>query len=110
MSDNIIKFPETETPKEDWIIGPFEEYRCVIEGRKIPMLEARRVSDGVNLIVDNRFCVCVPEDIAESVAWLLAQALAVGSGYASLSQPTKDRCFAPLCSRIGSVTTTEDTP
>lgn len=107
MTDNIVKFPQAEQDKEDWIVGPFERYRCIIEGRSIPMLEARRVADGVNLIVDNRFCVCVPDDIAESVAWLVAQALAVGSGYASLSQPTKDRCFAPHGSRIGSVSTEE---
>lgn len=107
MSDNILVFPEKTKESEDFLVGPFEEYRVVIEGRKIPRLTGRRTDEGVNLIVDGRFCVLVPDDIAQSVAWLVAQALAVGSGYSYLGAEIKDQCFAPQCMRIGSVETEE---
>lgn len=105
MSDNILEFPSKPEEPEDFLIGPFEECRVVIEGRKIPKLTGHRTTDGVNLIIDNRFCVLVPNDLAQDIAWLVAQAMAVGAGYPHLGAETKDRCFAPLCMQVGNVTT-----
>lgn len=79
-----------------FMVGPLIRYEVNIEGRVIPKLTA--IPDGENrisLVVDGRFSASVPEEYATSVAWLLAQALAVGAGYASLNSETKERPFAP---------------
>lgn len=106
MSD-VIDFPAKPPAKQEWLIGPFEYHAVVIEGRRIPRLTAHRTPDGINLIVDDRFCVLLPEDVAADVAWLVANALAVGAGYPCLSAENKDRPFAPKVFQVGSVTTEE---
>ena len=104
---NVVQLFE---PKPiDFLIGPFEEYRVVIDGRVIPLLSAQKLESGkVNLVLDNRFCVCCESDAAHQVAWIMANALAVGQGYPSIGATTKDRPFAPIAMQIGSVETNED--
>ena len=79
----------------EWITDPFSASRVVIEGRLIPNLTARRDGDSVTLVVDDRLSVTIPSDVAYQVAWLVANAMAIGAGYPSLSAETKDRPFAP---------------
>lgn len=90
---------ETQKPPE-FLVGPFETYKVQIEGRMIPHLTGRREGDRVSLIVDHRFSVSFREEDAYQVAWLLAQALAVGSGYSHLGAETKEQPFAPQGARI----------
>lgn len=97
--DNVTQFPPPDKAPE-FMIGPFEEYRVVIEGRKIPFLTVFKDADGVNLVIDHRLSIAVPEDRAYDICWLLANAMAVAQGYACLSSESKDRCFAPQCSQI----------
>lgn len=101
--DNVTAFP---TPKlVEWIVGPFEEYRVVLEGRKIPRLTAQRHEDGrVTLILDGRFGLdCANNEIAYSTADFVATALAIGQGYPCYTAETKKRPFAPKCMQIGDV-------
>jgi len=49
----------------------------------------------ISIIVDNRFSASIPEEYSQQVAWLVAQALAVGAGYTSINSETTDRPFAP---------------
>ena len=101
MSENVTEFPVRKAP--DFLIGPFEYYKVVIEGRAIPKLTGRRQSDGkVFLTVDGRFGTAVDEDRAYDVAWLLAHALAIGAGYSHLGAESKDTCFAPQCVQLPS--------
>ena len=71
----------------------------VVEGREIPGLRMKDRNDTpsgmISLQVDGRFEIDVPAEFAPSVAWLVSQALAVGSGFAFLGSETKDRPFAP---------------
>ena len=80
--DNVVKMPDP--PKRpDWIVGPFEEWRVIIEGREIPRLQARRGTDGmVHFPLDHRFGLDVPEELAYPVACYVANAMAIGAGYA----------------------------
>lgn len=98
MTDNITRFPAT--PPDDFMIGPFEEYRVRIEGRQIPWLTAFHDGDEIALVVDHRFSISMPKERAYDVAWLLANAMAVASGYPWLGAETKDRPFAPQCSEL----------
>jgi len=94
--EKVVRLPEPPKPPE-WIVGPFEEYRVVIEGRVIPNLTARRLqSGGVTLCVDRRWMAefANPAD-AYQAAWLIANAMAVASGYPWLGASNKDMPFAP---------------
>ncbi len=69
---------------------------CVVEGRQIPRLMIREREDGqIELILDRRFAIDVPPTLAPQVAWLVANALAIGEGYTHLGAETKDSSFAP---------------
>lgn len=93
-----------EPKRPDFLIGPFEEYRVVIDGRVIPLLSAQKLESGqVNLVLDHRFCVCLDADTVQSVAWMVANALAIGQGYAHAGAENKERPFAPISMSIGSV-------
>jgi len=98
MADNVMQFPEQKPP--EFIIGPFAENRVVIEGRLIPHLTVTREGDKTGLVIDNRLSISVPNDLAYSVCWLLANAMAVAQGYPCLSSESKDRAFAPLCTKL----------
>jgi hypothetical protein len=107
MSDNIVEFPTKEKERDPlaFMIGPFEILHCVIEGRRIPRLTACKTDAGINLIVDGRMGIMVPPELAEDVAWLVAQALAVGAGYSNLEAENQNRCFTPKVLEVGSITT-----
>ena len=97
----IINLPSAEKP-DDLLIGPFTVYKVQVEGRIIPRLTGHPQEDGqVTLIVDGRFAVDFPAEVANQAAWLLANALAVGEGYAHLGAPNKDRSFAPRGAQLG---------
>jgi hypothetical protein len=78
------------------LIGPFSEFRVILDGRVIPRLTAIKDGDKISLMVDHRFAASFSEDDARSAAWLIAQALAIGAGYPHLGAETKDQPFAPI--------------
>ena len=95
----------TQKPPE-FIVGPFTESRDVIEGRVIPRLTARQNDDGsIELIVDHRFSGTFEIHQAYRVAWLIANAMAVGAGYACLRSETKEQPFAPQIIQLGEIPT-----
>lgn len=95
----VLNFPEPPEKPPALLIGPFTYHQVVVEGRAIPRLTGYPREDGTtSLIVDDRFCVDVPNDLAPQVAWLVANAMAVGAGYTHLAASNKDQCFAPTCS------------
>lgn len=93
MTDNVSQLP-TQEPL-DPLVGPFTEYRVVVEGRVIPRLTGRHRGDHTILAIDHRFCIEVPKDLAYKVSWLIAQAMAVASGYPSFKATSKEQPFAP---------------
>lgn len=100
MTNNVTQFPKQGAP--EFMIGPFEEYRVVIEGRLIPHLTAKREGENVFLMVDNRMGITVPKDRAYDICWLVANAMAVAKGYPCLSSENTDRPFAPQCAELSS--------
>ena len=97
--DNVVQFPKPPEPVE-FLIGPFTEYRVMVEGRIIPRLTGCRVKDGVELVIDKRFGVTVPDEFAYKVAWLLSNAMAVAAGYAFLGSEDRSQPFAPKGMRL----------
>lgn len=99
MSDNIIKFPKDET--SELLVGPFEYYKVVVDGRAIPNLTGFHDGDKIALVLDGRFSISVSKDDATPVAWMIANALAIGAGYPSMNAADKSRPFAPQIAQIG---------
>lgn len=75
-------------------------HQIIVEGRAIPGLTGWVEGDEVFLCIDNRMTVPVRKQDAQQVAWFVANAMAVASGYAFVGAETKDRPFAPLVSGI----------
>jgi hypothetical protein len=100
--DNVIQIPEREKP-EDLLIGPFEEWRVQVEGRIIPRLTGFKDGDKIALVLDGRWSASFNEEDARQAAWLIANALAIGEGYAFLGSANKDQPFAPMGIGLGSL-------
>lgn len=98
--DNIVTLPEKK--KLEWIVGPFEEWRVVIDGRMIPKLTAYRQTDGrVTLSLDHRFIIDLPDEgLAYQVAAFAANAMAIGKGYPWSGAESKQQPFAPQAHAI----------
>jgi hypothetical protein len=81
---------------DDLLIGPFEEYRVVVDGRVVPLLTGFREGDAYWLVVDHRFA-CGPfptQEIARQAAICAGQAMAVTAGYSHLEADDKTQPFA----------------
>lgn len=99
MTDNVTQFPAPPPKAELKMVGPFQEWRVVVDGRFVPNLTAfedKSFGDGISLVVDHRFSIWVERDRAPDVAWLLAQAMAVAAGYPHFSADSKERPFASI--------------
>jgi hypothetical protein len=100
MADNVFHLPPPpEQP--DFLVGPFETWKVCVEGRLIPRLTGFREGDQTFLVVDERFAVAFPHDLARSAAWLIANAMAVSEGYSHLGAEQKGaQPFAPKAMEI----------
>ena len=66
----------------------------VVDGRLIPRLRAAHIGDVTELILDGRLSYNVPRDLSKLVAAAMANSMAVGAGYASVSADSPEP-FAP---------------
>jgi hypothetical protein len=63
-------------------VGPFDDWRVVVDGRRVPFLSARPVDGGkVDLTLDDRYGLLVDVETAEKVIPFLADAIAVAMGF-----------------------------
>lgn len=62
-------------------VGPFPQTVVVMDGRRVPFLEASHLGDRVSLSLDNRFGLDLTVAEAEKVVPFLADAIAIGLGY-----------------------------
>lgn len=98
--DNVTQFPAPEVKSP--LFGPHPEYySIVVDGRRIPQLTGHKSGDNETyLVLDGRFSVTVPNELAYQVAWILANAIAIGQGYSHLGAESKDHPFAPQIAEI----------
>lgn len=98
MSD-VLDFPKIA--QEPWHYPYHEADRVIIEGRQIPKLTAMADGDHVLIILDGRLSISVPQALGRQVAWLAANALAIGAGYSHLGAESKGTPFAPVVIGLG---------
>ena len=73
------------------LVGPFEEWRVVLEGREVPFLTAWPANGGViHLTLDRRYGLDVAVADAERLIPFLADCIAVGMGYACHQRADQD--------------------
>jgi hypothetical protein len=95
--DNVTPMRPPRAQSEDpLLIGPFETWRVVVDGRVIPRLTGFYDDQNIALVVDGRFSASFPPELARQAAWLLAQALAIGAGYTHSGATDKGQPFAPV--------------
>lgn len=98
--NNVTQFPPPPDPPP-LLIGPFQTYHVVVDGRIIPRLTGWTKGDKTWLCVDRRFGGGFStEEDARQAAYLIANAMAVAEGYAWVGAENKDRCFAPKSMQI----------
>lgn len=85
-------------------IGPFEVNRLTIDGYEIPRLSGA-LRDGVwSFTLDNRFACDVPEIYGHGVAWMIANAMAIGAEYSCFGENSEPlNQFKRRLSRLNTV-------
>ena len=93
--DNVINMPVKVMP--DLLIGPFEKWEVVVDGRKMPLLSGFKEGEKYWLVVDSRFaCGPFEEGQAHQAARLAGECMAITSGYPNLRADDKTQPFAPF--------------
>jgi hypothetical protein len=65
-------------------VGPFEHHDVVVDGWKVPLLQAHLVGEErIDLVLDGRFALELSTAEAENVIPFLADAIAVALGFGS---------------------------
>jgi len=110
--DNVTQFPprakqEAGDDPLEFLFAYHEMDRVLIADHEIKRLRGKRSADGasVMLLLDDRFMLEVPSNIARDVAGFVANALAIGEGYPWYGATTKERPFAPTAIGLGPVPT-----
>lgn len=67
-------------------IGPFSVYKLRLGGYRIPQLQGRLIDGMWHFKLDERFGCEVPERYGCEVAWMIANALAIGAGYSCFGE------------------------
>ena len=93
----------SEIKPHECLVGPFKSYKVVVEGKSIPGLTAWPESETQTMLtLDGRLSITIGNRDLSNVAWLVANALAIGQGYSHLGAETKGFPFAPTCVQISS--------
>ncbi len=73
------------------IVGPFQSHWVLVDGRRVPFLEAMPVNGGkISLLLDSRYAVDISVADAEGLIPWIADAIAIGMGYTCHPRPGKE--------------------
>ncbi len=83
MSEMQREFSDRRGGLDAESVGPFEEFRVVVNGWTVPRLQAQYNTQGVYLSFDDRYGLDLPADIAGTVLHFIANIIAVERGWSS---------------------------
>jgi hypothetical protein len=91
------------------ITGPFETHWVLLEGRRVPFLQAAQADGGIiRLTLDERYDLDVAVADADRIIPFIADCIAVAMGYTchprASGEPVRSNPFPP-CHRIDTMTT-----
>lgn len=87
-------------------IGPFDVHKLRLDGYRVPQLTGRLVNGVWHFCLDERFGCEVPEAYGQGVAWMIANALAIGAGYSCFGE--NSRIANPFKCRMHGITLASD--
>ena len=67
-------------------VGPFTEHYITVDGYRVPRLTGKLVDGIWRFTFDGRFGCDVPERYGHGVAWMIANAQAVGAGFSCFGE------------------------
>jgi hypothetical protein len=77
---------------ETEIVGPFKDYRLVINGWSVPLIDARELDGGqMYLTLDKRIALQLPADQFDQVARFIADVIGACWGYGA--HPSSDEFY-----------------
>lgn len=92
--DDVLQFPGQSSDGVELL--PAEIGLPVkVEGRAVPNLRAVIMGENVEFILDGRYSYTVPKSLSKIVAAAMANSMAIGAGYASVSADAPMQGFAP---------------
>jgi len=101
MADNITPLHNPDSGVVEFGVQRLG-FTAIVEGREIPKLRVKeRGSDKITINLDDRWEIDVPRELSGQICWMIANALAIGQGYAFLGSPDKNKPFAPEVISIG---------
>ncbi len=72
------------------IVGPFQSHRVIVDGRRVPFLEALPVNGGkISLLLDGRYGLDISVADADAFIPWIADAIAIAMGYTCHPRPGK---------------------
>lgn len=71
------------------LIGPLEHNKVVIDGYTVPMLNGWHKDGKWHFALDNSCSIEVPDELGHPVAWMIANALALGAGYSCFGEKSQ---------------------
>lgn len=82
------------------IVGPFESHRVIVDGRRVPFLDALPVNGGkIALLLDGRYSVDIDVAQADALIPWIADAIAVALGFTCHprrgKEPVRSNPFPP---------------
>ena len=90
----IVQFPPSGQPPS--VVGPaFSGHRVIVDGRVIPRMKCHQHGEEITLVLDGRFSIVVRAAEAHNIAWMIANALAIGAGYSHMGADAPGRPFPP---------------
>jgi hypothetical protein len=99
MSD-VTTFPRKPDHIDAMKGAKLSGHSVIVEGRCVPLLTMYDSGETVEFTLDGRFSIDIPREISLQIAWLVAQALAIGQGYSHLGATEKGRPFAPQVMKL----------
>ncbi len=98
MSTDMPSLPDRDDPMTNHVeyVGPFQRTYLVVNGFKVPrMTIGSGTGDTVEFILDERWSYDIPKAVAEDVALLVANAVAIERGYPCFPRSPDDWRMEP---------------
>jgi len=94
MTDNVTQLHDPESGVVKFGVRP-AGYTAIVDGREINKIRVWERGDQITILLDSRFAIDVPRELSGAVCWMIANSLAIGSGYSHVGATSMGRPFAP---------------
>jgi len=94
MTDNVEHLYDPESGVVKFGVRP-AGYTAIVDGYEVNRIRVWERGDQITICLDSRFAIDVPRGLSGAVCWMIANAIAIGSGYSHLGADRPGYPFAP---------------